>query len=124
MDQMSTLKPSDFGYPDTDWTSRSLAVTSKKITDLNSQSAVTPRDIAIRNRRIQEHTNNLSGIRFALRLMERYTGLINQSLSVNPGNSSVLQALQPLPAFRFYCEFFDFDSDCQCGTVWGTIGPN
>ena len=116
------LKPSDFGYPDATWTKRAVAITQKKIGQLQAQAAATPKDIAIRDRRILEHTRNLGGVQFALRMMERYTGTVDQHVTVVPGQSTLMQALQALPALRFYGEFFDFDTDCQSGTVWGTLG--
>lgn len=117
------ITSTDLGYPDVNWTVRAVAVTTQKIADLNSQVATSPAEVAIRARRIMEHTNNLSGIRFTLRMLERYTGVIDRNLAINPDTSPVLLAFQNFTAFRFYAEFFDFDSDCQCGTVWGTIGP-
>lgn len=123
MDQVGTLTPADFGYPEPNWTARANAVTAQKLVDLTASVATTPRDTAIRNRRIQEHTNNLSGLRFTMRMMERYTGIVDRELAITPGDSTVLRSFEASTAFRFYGEFFDFDSDCQSGTVWGTIGP-
>jgi len=122
MDNVSTLRPPDFGFPEATWTARSTALTAQKLADLNAQVAVTPAEVAIRARRILEHTNNLPGIRFAARMVERYTGVIDQNITVVPGNSSILKSFAGGTAFRFHGEFFDFDSDCQSGTVWGTIG--
>lgn len=119
---MSPLKPSDFGYPDANWTARATTITQRKMALLQAQTATTPKDVAIRARRNLEHTRNVGGLQFALRLMERYTGTVDRNVSIIPGDSTSLQALKALPALRFYAEFFDFDSDCQSGTVWGTLG--
>ncbi|MBL8814340.1 MAG: hypothetical protein JNM43_29500 [Planctomycetaceae bacterium] len=123
MDQFGSVAPSDLGYPEANWTDRATAITSQKLALLNAQVPTDAKEIAIRDRRILEHSSNLGGISFPLRMMERYSGTIDQNIQITPGDSLVMKAFMASTSFRFYGEFFDFDSDCQCGTVWGTITP-
>lgn len=119
---VSDLKPADFGYPDADWTARSNRIVAEKTTALNGQAATTPEEIAIRDRRIAEHANNAGGIRFTLRLSERYRGVVDQNVTLDEAISPVLADWASRNEWPFYAEFLDFDSDCQCGTLWGTLG--
>ena len=121
-DMAGTLKPPDFGYPDADWTSRANRIVTEKVAALNAQSAATPEEIAIRDRRVAEHANNASGIQFALRLLERYRGLVDRNIALDSTVSPVLADWAGRSQLPFYAEFMDFDTDCQCGTVWGTLG--
>jgi hypothetical protein len=122
MDQKGSVKPSDVGYPELNWTIRSNNRTAAKLAVLNSQVTVDPREVAIRDRRQLEHTGNVGGLQFAGRMLERYTGSVHLHLHVTPGTSLVMQSFATIASFKFYVEFFDFDSDCQSGTVWGTLG--
>ena len=90
---------------------------------LQNQVPQSAAESRIRTRRIQEHTDNLGGLQFTLRMVERYSGLIDREIAISPGVSAVLGYFTSLPAFAFRGEFFDFDTDCQGGTVTGTIGP-
>jgi hypothetical protein len=121
-DMVSALRPADFGYPDANWTARASRIVSEKAMALGGQVAATPDEVAIRNRRITEHGTNAGGIQFALRLIERYRGIVDQNLSLSSTASPVLADWASRAQFPFYAEFLDFDTDCQCGTVWGTLG--
>lgn len=122
MDQVSPLAPSDFGYPDASWTERSSRIPSEKVSLLQAEVPASQSEQIIRDRRIQEHLTNRGGIEFSIRMVERYTGVIDRSISIIDANSPAMQALALLSGHRWYAEFFDFDTDVQCGTVWGTLG--
>lgn len=124
LDEVGPWKPSDFGYPELNWTQHATAVVTAKKAALLAQAPMTPAETRIRDRRVQEHNNNLSGIRFALRLVERYSGLIDRDITVVPGDSAVLAYLASLTQYSYRGEFFNFDTDTHCGTVTGTIGAS
>lgn len=115
-------KPGDFGFPDPTWAQRSRNATTKKLADLNAQ-ATTPDTPAarIRQRRIQEHQANLSGIRAPFRLLERYIGLIDRGITITGEKTGLLGYLASLSAIGFQGEFLDYDSDCHTGIVTGTL---
>jgi hypothetical protein len=121
LDEVGPWKPSDFGYPEPTWAQHATSVTTAKKAALLAQVPATPADTRIRDRRLQEHNNNLSGIQFALRLIERYSGVIDQNLSVT-ATSAMLAYLATAQKYSFRGEFFDFDTDTQSGTVTGTLG--
>jgi hypothetical protein len=122
LDEVGPWKPGDFGYLEPTWAAHANAVTTKKIAALQSQSPQTPAETSIRDRRLKEHSQNLSGIRFAMRLIERYSGLIDRDINIDASNSAVLANLKTLSKFAFRGEFFNFDTDAQCGNVTGTLG--
>jgi hypothetical protein len=114
--------PADFGYREATWPEHAWAVLARKLALLVAQQAPDPREARIRARRIREHAvNRLPAIGTPIQLMERYTGLIDRERSVGPNPTGVLAHLAALPAVQFYAEFFDFDTDCQTGTVTGTL---
>ncbi len=124
LDEVGPWKPSDFGYPEPNWTQHATAVVNAKKAALLAQAPTTPAETRIRDRRVQEHNNNLSGIRFALRLVERYSGLIDRDISVVPSDSAMLAYLGSLAKYAFWGEFFNFDTDTHCGTATGTIAAS
>ena len=121
LDEIGPWKPSDFGYPELTWTQHAIAVTTAKKAALLAQAPATPPEMRIRDRRLLEHNSNLNGIKAALRLVERYNGLIDRNITVTPGDSVVLAYLASATKYAFRGEFFDFDTDTQCGTVTGTV---
>jgi hypothetical protein len=121
LDEVGPWKPSDFGYPEPNWTQHSTAVVAAKKAALLAQAPATPAETRIRDRRVQEHNNNASGIRYCLRLVERYSGLIDRNITIVSGDSAMLAYLASLTKFAFWGEFFNFDTDTHCGTVTGTI---
>jgi hypothetical protein len=119
--------PADFGYQETTWAEHAWAVVATKLAQLVVQQTADARAARIRQRRIQEHVDErdghgLSAITFPLQLMERYTGKIDRDLTVMPNATGTLAYLATLPVIGFAAEFFDFDTDCQTGTVTGTLG--
>jgi len=115
-------KPADFGLPEQTWRLHAQAVTTAKLASLNTQ-VTDPGSPAerIRQRRIQEHQQNLGGIRAPFRLLEHYRGLIDQEVTIGLDPSGVLAFLATLPAIEFTGDFFNYDSDCHTGTVAGTL---
>jgi hypothetical protein len=94
-----------------------------KLAQLVAQQPSSEREARIRDRRIKEHAaNRLGAISFPVQLMERYTGLIDRDITVAANPAGALAFLATLPQVGFYAEFFDFDTDCQTGTVTGTLG--
>ena len=122
MDQMSTLKPTDFGYPDQSWTTRAERIFSEKVAQLEAETSVGQEEQILRDRRLQEHRNNRGGILFSIRMLERYSGQIDRNIDIDAEGSPSLQTFQSSPTHPWYAEFFDFDTDLHCGTVWGTLG--
>lgn len=118
--------PSEFGYRETTWAEHAWALLARKLARLVAQQPADARAARIRDRRIQEHIDTRPGhglraMGTPIRLMERYTGLIDRELTVAPSAVGTLAYLAMLPAIRFYAEFLDFDTDCQTGTVTGTL---
>jgi len=124
LDEVGPWRPGDFGYPEPNWMQHATAVVTAKKAALLAQAPTTPAETRIRDRRVQEHNNNLSGIRFALRLVERYSGLIDRDITVVPGDSAMLAYLASLAQYAYLGEFFNFDTDTHCGTATGTIGAS
>jgi hypothetical protein len=115
--------PANFGYREETWPEHAWAVVARKLARLVAQQPTDARETRIRERRIREHAvNRLGAISTPIQLMERYTGLIDRELVIDPGAEGMLAYLATLPAIQFYAEFFDFDTDCQIGTVTGTLG--
>jgi hypothetical protein len=120
---ISPWKPSDFGYQQATWAERGWALVAVKLAQLVSQQPASDRDARIRDRRLKEHSaNRLGAISFPVQIMERYTGLIDRNITIGANPTGALAYLATLQAVRFYAEFFDFDTDCQTGTVTGTLG--
>ena len=118
--------PTDFGYQEATWAEHAWAVVARKLARLVAQQPADAREARIRERRIREHVDERPGhglpaITIPLGIMERYTGLIDRDLTIMPNAAGALAYLATLPAIRFYAEFFDFDTDCQTGTVTGTL---
>jgi hypothetical protein len=115
--------PADFGYREATWAEHAWAVVARKLARLVAQQPANAKEARIRDRRIREHAvNRLAAIGTPIQLMERYTGLIDRELTIAPNPVGALAYLVTLPAIQFYVEFFDFDTDCQTGTVTGTLG--
>jgi hypothetical protein len=115
--------PSDFGYREATWAEHAWAVVARKLARLVSEQPGDTRAARIRERRIREHAvDRLGAIGFPIQLMERYTGLIDRELTIAPSPVGALAYLGGLPAIQFHAEFLDFDTDCQTGTVTGTLG--
>lgn len=123
LDADSTLwSPSDFGYPEATWAEHAWAVVARKLARLVAQQTTDERSARIRERRVREHAvERLPAIGTPMRLMERYTGLIDRELRIAPDPVGALAYLSSLPAIQFQADFLDFDSDCQTGTVTGTL---
>jgi hypothetical protein len=116
-------KPSDFGYQQATWAERGWALVAIKLAQLVAQQPASDRDTRIRDRRIKEHApNRLGAISFPVQIMERYTGLIDRNITIGANPTGALAYLATLQTVGFYAEFFDFDTDCQTGTVTGTLG--
>jgi hypothetical protein len=114
--------PADFGYPEATWQDHAQAVVANKLTQLQAEEPADARAARIRARRIQEHQNSAGGLRAALTPVQRFTGLVDQEVVIAPNATGALGFLATLPAIQFFAEFFEFDTDCQTGTVTGTLG--
>jgi len=116
-------RPADVGYPEATWEAHAWALLATKLAQLVAQEPADERATRIRARRIAEHAaDRLPAIGIPIQLMERYTGLIDRQVVIAPGATGVLGYLAGLPAVQFQAAFFDFDTDCQTGTVSGTLG--
>jgi hypothetical protein len=114
--------PSEFGYREATWAEHAWAVVARKLARLVAQQATDARAARIRDRRLKQHVERLESIRSAIPKMQRFTGLIDRELTIAPNPSGALAYLAGLPAIQFYAEFLDFDTDCQTGSVTGTLG--
>jgi hypothetical protein len=114
--------PSEFGHNEATWSEHAWAVVARKLARLVAQQADGERAARIRERRLRQHAGGLAGIRKANTFMQRFMGLIDRELTVDPNLVGALAYLSGLPAIQFYAEFLDFDSDCQTGSVTGTLG--
>jgi hypothetical protein len=126
LDSLNTWQPANFGYPGASWAERSWTLVATKLAALVAQQPASGAATRIRDRRIREHVDTrpghgLGAITTPLRLLEGYTGLIDRNLTIAPNASGVLAYLASLPAIQFDADFFDFDTDCQTGTVTGTL---
>jgi hypothetical protein len=123
LDADSTLwSPSDFGYPEATWAEHAWAVVARKLARLVVQQPTDDRSARIRERRLREHAvERLPAIGTPMRLMERYSGLIDRELHIAPDPVGALAYLSSLPAIQFEADFLDFDTDCQTGTVTGML---
>lgn len=116
--------PRAFGYSEATWAERGWAVVARKLAQLVTQQPADEREARLRERRLQEHApDRLAAVAFPIRLMERYRGLVDRDVVFAPAAAGALAALAALPELEFYAEFMDFDTDCQTGTVTGTLGP-
>jgi hypothetical protein len=115
--------PSQFGFREQSWRERSWKRVAIKLAQLVAQQPTDDRAARIRDRRLREHTlDRLSALAFAYRFLERYTGLVDRDLAIDPKAVGALAYLGRLPAVEFFAEMFDFDSDCQTAMVTGTLG--
>lgn len=116
-------RPTDLGYREATWEARAWAMLAGKLAQLTQQQPEDERAGRIRARRLAEHApGRLGAIGFPVRLMERYTGLIDREIEIDAAATGVLAYLKGLHAIQFQGHFFDFDTDCQSGTVVGTLG--
>jgi hypothetical protein len=114
--------PSDFGYSEATWAERAWALVAQKLARLAVQQPTDDRAARIRDRRLKEHgPNRIAAIRTPVRLMERYTGLVDRDVTIDSSIGGALAYLAMIPTIQFSAEFFDFDTDCQTGTVTGTL---
>jgi hypothetical protein len=122
LDDVGPWTPADFGYPEATWQDHAQAVVANKLSQLQAEEPADARAARIRTRRIQEHQNSAGGLRAALTPVQRFTGLVDQEVVIAPNATGALGFLATLPAIQFFAEFFEFDTDCQTGTVTGTLG--
>jgi len=115
-------QPSDLGYQESTWEGHAWALVARKLALLVAQQPADEREARIRTRRLGAHAaDRLGAIGFPIQLMERYTGLVDRDVVVDDGATGALAYLEGLPAIQFQASFFDFDTDCQTGTVIGTL---
>ena len=122
----SAASPADFGISAATWAENAWNLLASKLAQLVAQQPEDERAGRIRDRRIREHVradpgHGLSAIATPLRLMERYTGLLDRDISTAPEPQGMLAYLARLPAVRFTADFLPFDTDCQTGKVTGTL---
>jgi hypothetical protein len=117
-------KPSDFDYPETTWEAHGIAVVADKLSRLEAEEPADDRASRIRERRLAEHRNpaTASGIVGGFWFMQRYSGALDRALTFAPNPVGALAYLSRLSTIKFSADLLDFDSDCQCGTVTGTLG--
>jgi hypothetical protein len=116
MDKVSDLRPTDFGYREETWAFGCTSLTAKQLVDLNARVATTPRPAHSRTPR------QSFGYAFRTPYGGAEYGSDRQELGDRPGDSQILKSFVGAVSFSFRGEFFDFDTDCQCGTAWGSIG--
>jgi hypothetical protein len=115
--------PGEFGYQEATWAEHAWAVVATKLARLVVQQPADAKAARLRDRRLKEHgPGRLPAIGIPFRLMERYTGLVDRELSFGPEPAGALAYLAGLASIQVSAEFFDFDTDCQVGTVNGTLG--
>ena len=122
----SAATPADFGLSAATWAEHGWNLLASKLAQLVAQQPEDDRAARIRDRRVQEHVDTrpghgLNAIATPLRLMERYTGLVDREVSTAPDPQGMLAYLASLPAVRFTADFIAFDTDCQTGKVTGTL---
>lgn len=122
LDEIGPWKPSDFNRGEANWKQYGEAVVAEKQAQLTAQSPANDKESRIRERRLMEHTNNLNGMKFALACVERYSGIIDQELVVNPGKSMTMAYLASVNKYAFWGEFLAFDTDTHTGYFTGTVG--
>ena len=97
-----------------------------KLARLVAQQPADAKATRLRDRRLQEHADTrpghgLGALATPLVFMERYTGLIDREVTVDPLARGILAYLRGLPAIRVTLDFLGFDTDCQTGSVTGTL---
>jgi hypothetical protein len=122
----SAAAPADFGIRAATWAEYAWSVLAAKLARLVAQQPADDRARRIRDRRVKEHVDTRQGhglgaMATPLRLMERYTGLIDRDLTIAPDPQGMLAYLAGLPAIRITADFLAFDTDCQTGKVTGTL---
>jgi hypothetical protein len=118
--------PADFGISATTWAENAWTLLAFKLARLVAQQPIDERATRIRDRRVQEHVDTrpghgLDAVATPLRLMERYTGLIDREVTTAADPQGALAYLASLPAIRVTADFLAFDTDCQTGKVTGTL---
>jgi hypothetical protein len=118
--------PADFGISAATWAEHAWNLLASKLAKLVAQQPEDDRAGRIRDRRVKEHVDTrpghgLGAVATPLRLMERYTGLIDRNLTMAPDPQGMLAYLAGLPAIRLTADFLAFDTDCQTGKVTGTL---
>lgn len=114
--------PAYFGYLEPTWAARAAAVIATKQARLAAETPADARAGRIRDRRLREHQIAAGGIAAPMRFMQRYEGKLDRELSFAPNPTGGLAYLATLSAITFAGDFLDFDTDCQCGSVTGTLG--
>jgi hypothetical protein len=122
LDSIDSWKPKDFCFPEATWAEHSQAVVATKLAQLQDHEPVDDREMRIRERRLQEHLNSSTGILSGLRRVQQFTGEVDRDLTFGPDPVGALAYLSTLTSIPFVADFFNFDSDCQSGTVTGTLG--
>ena len=120
-------KPADFGIQAATWAENAWNVLAVKLARLVGQQPADGAPTRIRDRRLQAHSSQqpghgLNAMATPLVMMERYTGLIDQDLTIAAGATGILAYLAALPAIHVELDFLGFDTDCQTGYVTGTLG--
>jgi hypothetical protein len=118
--------PADYGISAATWAENAWNLLASKLAQLVAQEPSDERASRIRDRRIQEHVDTrpghgLNAIATPLRLMERYTGLIDRDVTTAEDPQGMLAYLAGLPGVRVTADFLAFDTDCQTGRVTGTL---
>jgi hypothetical protein len=114
--------PADFGYEEETWPEHATAVVARKQAQLEADTPADPKAERIRARRLQEHQTAAASIAFPMRFMQRYSGALDRELSFAPNSAGGLAYLATLTAVHVAADLLDFDTDCQCGSVTGTLG--
>jgi hypothetical protein len=122
LDAIGPWKPKDFGFLEDTWLEHAQVVVATKLTDLRTREPADGPAHRIWQRRVLEHESFPGGIISAMRRVQRFTGSIDRQLMFLPAPEGVLAYLRTLSAIPFFAEFFNFDTDCQSGTVTGTLG--
>ena len=118
--------PGDFGLQATTWAENAWSVLAVKLARLVAQQPADAKATRLRDRRLQAHADTrpghgLGALATPLVFMERYTGLIDREVTVDPLARGILAYLRGLPAIRVTLDFLGFDTDCQTGSVTGTL---
>jgi hypothetical protein len=118
--------PADFGLSGGSWAERAWSLLAHKLAQLQAEQPQDAKAGRIRDRRIEEHTDSrpghgLDAMATALRLMERYTGLIDREITIAANPHGVLAYLERQPTIRVVLDFLAFDTDCQTGRMTGTL---
>ena len=119
-------KPGDFGIQAATWAENAWTVLAVKLARLVGQQPADEPSTRIHDRRLKAHADPRAGhglraMASPLVMMERYTGLIDRDLTIAPGAEGILAYLAGLPAIHITVAFLGFDTDCQTGSVTGTL---